>query len=43
MEVGKFLSCIDNKDDYRICEACKSKIPLGHLTCTYCGHIEIML
>ena len=37
------LYCIEDKDDYRICEACKSKNPLGDLTCIYCGYIEIML
>jgi len=37
------LNCIEDKGDYRICEACKSKNPLGDFTCIYCGHIEILL
>ncbi|KKN14251.1 hypothetical protein LCGC14_0997990 [marine sediment metagenome] len=37
------LNCKEDEGDYRICEACKSKNPLGDLTCIYCGHTEILL
>ncbi|MFX1329575.1 MAG: hypothetical protein ACFE91_15720 [Promethearchaeota archaeon] len=41
--VERELARVKDQDDYRVCDACKSRNPLGDLTCIYCGHIEIML
>lgn len=41
LNIKNNFHCLRCLDDYRICEYCKSKNPLGNLECLYCGYIEV--